>query len=295
MVWHALFYLKRRLGHKVYIEKNELQTAIALNILTQSTSAFKTAVLIIFKPINIITGFIADALAIWFNGIIVISTKFEKTYNRFQKNMIRIPILVEDKGYNRKIENGQGYKFKIGYFGWVGETKDGVFSLIKAVERINNSSITKITLDIFGPGSKVNIIELDEICKQNKKIVYGGNLSTEEVGQKLTEYSLLAFPRPLNLQTKFGFSTKLAEFMASGVPVLTTNVSDNSIFIKDGVNGFLIQGKRRIDIKQLINKIEEIVSMEQNERNQIGNKGRQAALKHFNPLSYSSKLSDFLG
>ena len=82
--------------------------------------------------------------------------------------------------------------------------------------------------------------------------------------------------------------------MESGVPVLTTNVSDNSIFIKDGVNGFLIQGGKRIDLKQLTQKIKDIVSMEINELEQIGNKGRQAALKHFNPLNYSSKISEFL-
>lgn len=294
MVWYALFYLKIKLGHKVYIEKNELQTAIANNKSTKSTSPIKSALLILYKPISVIIGFIADALAIWFNGIIVISTKFETTYIRFNKNVIRIPILADSKNYKTKTDNAQEFNFKIGYFGWVGESKDGLFSLIKAVESINCNISPKITLNIFGPGTKVNIIKLLELCKQSKEIVYGGNLVTEEVALRLTEYSLLAFPRPLNLQTKFGFSTKLAEFMASGVPVLTTDVSDNSIFVKDGENGFLMQGRKKIELKYLAQKIEEIVSMDANELNRIGSKGRETALKHFSPLSYSVKLSNFL-
>lgn len=71
-----------------------------------------------------------------------------------------------------------------------------------------------------------------------------GGLGAGKVSQRLTEYSLLTFPRVLNLQTKFRFSTKLTEFMASGVPVFTANVSDNSLFVKDGLNGFIMQGKK---------------------------------------------------
>ena len=290
----SILYLKIIKKCKVFIEKNELQTAIAKNKLIDNTSLFNRALLMLYKPINVSLGFIADILAIWFNGIIVISTNFEKKYKRFQKNIIRIPILVNNTVSHRIISRHKENIFKIGYFGWIGESKDGLFSLIKAVININSNINHNIILHIFGSGPRINIFKIKELCVQHKFIIYGGHLESKSVANKLIEYNLLAFPRPINLQTKYGFSTKLAEFLISGVPLLTTSVSDNSLFIRDGENGFLLEARKKIDINSLVEKLEEILALDRNTLLRIGEKGKETALQNFNPLTYSDKIYSFL-
>jgi glycosyltransferase involved in cell wall biosynthesis len=67
-----------------------------------------------------------------------------------------------------------------------------------------------------------------------------GNIEPEKLRYEFIKYHLLILPRPLNKRTKYGFSTKLSEYLVSGVPVLLTDVSDNALYIKDNFNGYLI-------------------------------------------------------
>ena len=58
--------------------------------------------------------------------------------------------------------------------------------------------------------------------------------------REFLKYHLLILPRPINKRTIYGFSTKLSEYLVSGIPVLLTDVSDNAMFIKDNYNGYII-------------------------------------------------------
>ena len=46
-------------------------------------------------------------------------------------------------------------------------------------------------------------------------------------------------PRQRNKLTMFGFSSKICESFACGIPVITTDTSDNKLYIKNGINGFV--------------------------------------------------------
>jgi glycosyltransferase involved in cell wall biosynthesis len=72
------------------------------------------------------------------------------------------------------------------------------------------------------------------------KVFYMGNIDPDKLTDEFRKYNLLILPRPLNRRTKYGFSTKLSEYLVSGVPVLATDVSDNALYIRDGINGYLI-------------------------------------------------------
>jgi len=101
---------------------------------------------------------------------------------------------------------------------------------------------------------------------------------------------LLILPRPRSLQTLYGFSTKLAEYLASSVPVLASRISDNDLYIEDGKNGFLYETG---NTELLRAKIEEIAGLSNDKMTAIGRSGRNTAQEHFTIQKYKSQLKSF--
>lgn len=97
--------------------------------------------------------------------------------------------------------------------------KYGISTLISAFVK---SDIPNSVLHIYGDGDYAN-----EIRKMNNKhIVYHGIVSNQDVVAAEQAATLLINPRPTNEEfTKFSFPSKNMEYMASGTPVLTTNLS----------------------------------------------------------------------
>ena len=105
------------------------------------------------------------------------------------------------------------------------------------------------------------------------------------------QQNILILARPQNLQTRFGFSTKLAEYMASGVAVLTTDVSDNLLFIKDGENGFIADSYKA---EKVADKLFDIVNNKKYLDKKIIECANVTATKYFNSKKYKDKLARFL-
>jgi glycosyltransferase involved in cell wall biosynthesis len=163
--------------------------------------------------------------------------------------------------------------------------------LIESLKQLNKNNPV-IECNLYGP------VHPSILKRMNRKIIkyelngilkYKGNVNNNEIPAILAVHDLLLLPRKSNLQTKFGFPTKLAEYMASGVPVLSSDVSDISNYLTDGENGFLI---KELKIKPLIDKIENIIN--NNERlSSIGKCGKETAFEFFNYRNYSDILYDF--
>ena len=292
---NALFYFKLLNKKKVFVEKNELKTAIIINYSIPFEYRPKYFMFIILKIQLLITAILTDVLAVFFNGIIVISTKFYKLYSKFNRNIIIIPILADKNIFSFKDTQSQNNIeadiFKIGYFGSLSEKKDGTFSLIKAVQNLNNQ---KIELHLYGFGTKYDNLLLKNTIKTSNNIVYHGFIKNIGVYDNLIKFDLLAAPRHKNLQTTYGFSTKLAEYLISAIPVLASDVSDNSKYLKDNINAFIIPGEDKIDIKKLTEKIEYIYHLNKDELKKIALNGRNTALQYFQPMTYSNELVSFL-
>lgn len=79
-------------------------------------------------------------------------------------------------------------------------------------------------LHIFGDGPYVD--ELQKVSQAYPNVVYHGVAMNDEVVRKETCADLLINPRPTHEAfTKYSFPSKNIEYMASGTPVLTTNLS----------------------------------------------------------------------
>ena len=76
-----------------------------------------------------------------------------------------------------------------------------------------------------------------------------------------------------------GMSNVLLESLASGRPIITTNVCGCKEILKDGVNGFLVEQQSTDSLK---NVVEKFVNMPVEERIALGKNGRQKMENEFN-------------
>ena len=62
----------------------------------------------------------------------------------------------------------------------------------------------------------------------------------EELFERLRTARVLALPRPAGSFSQAGLPTKVAEYLASGRPVVVTAVGDLPLYLRDGVDAYLV-------------------------------------------------------
>lgn len=89
------------------------------------------------------------------------------------------------------------------------------------VQGFRMADLPNAQLWVYGPGDYVE--ELEEIGKQDPRVVYGGVLLSSQIVEKEQQATLLINPRPTTEEyVKYSFPSKTMEYMASGTPLLTT-------------------------------------------------------------------------
>lgn len=286
----SLFYLKLLKKQVLFCEKNELQTGIALNQITIYTlrNILPTFLL---KAILISSGILQDILSFFFDGIIVISTNLYNLYNPLKNNVLKVPVLssVENFGLVSRNALRTNSIFSICYAGEISQKKDGLLDFIKALDMAQIDFV----LDLYGNGHfrvKKKLNRLLSKFNFNDRVTFNEIVEQNQIAALLTTYDLLVLPRPSNLQTRYGFSTKLAEYMMSGVPVLASTVSDNEKFISDGITGYLCKpgSPRSISTKLL-----EISKVPQEKRKIVAENAKSLAIRVFDVLAYKAELMGF--
>lgn len=131
----------------------------------------------------------------------------------------------------------------IAYCGSVSCEKDGVDLLIQSFSKfkINHPNYY---LEIYGNGPKHTMANLKDLSSKlgvSSNVSFVGIIPYEQMPNKLYNASILALSRPDNIQNKYGFPTKLGEYLATGNPVVATSVGEISNFIVDGENGYLAE------------------------------------------------------
>lgn len=119
----------------------------------------------------------------------------------------------------KPIKREPGKVFRIAYAGGL-SVAYGVDRLIEAVMGIEDDSIK---LDLYGKGELVERIKA--LSDSDKRISYCGSLPPAELAACLQNADLLVNPRPTGQDfVRHSFPSKLIEYMALGVPVITTRL-----------------------------------------------------------------------
>mgnify|MGYP000919109724 CR=1 FL=1 len=229
--------------------------------------------------------------------IFVISTNlkyyFEKHLKKYNK---KIPIsifnmMVEpDKYINHSIINNNEFK-DIVFAGTLYSDTNGVSYLLEAFLRISND-FPESRLIIIGDNTKPKRMwKIKSITNQipnPERIIFTGELNRDNVIKWLNAAYCLALARPNNIQAKYGFPTKLGEYLAVGKPVVITAVGDIPIYLKDGENVYLAKPN---DVDSFAEKLRECLSDPQR-ASLIGKNGQKLVYKEFNYFESTKVIVD---
>ncbi|WP_214821078.1 MULTISPECIES: glycosyltransferase [unclassified Exiguobacterium] len=143
----------------------------------------------------------------------------------YKEMKLKIPFLVSKVGINKESIVPDVYlrksneKFKVVYTGTLIEY-NSIETLIKTMSYLEGQNIF---LDIYGNGPLKSYVE--DHARKSTNITYHGLVSNSQINSAISKADLLINLRDTeNYISKFAFPSKMIQYMASGIPVLTTNV-----------------------------------------------------------------------
>lgn len=190
----------------------------------------------------------------------------------------KLPMTVDFSRFENVLQNRRcSYIF---YAGGLSDRKDGVERLIHAFDKISHV-YPDIYLKIAG-GSNDEIQEKKFLNLINHyhlqdRINLLGYVNREDIPRYLCSAKIVVLPRPDSLQARGGFPTKLGEYLAAGIPVITTRVGEIPRYLLEDEVFFI--SSDHIE-EELINKIKYILSNYQQAK-EVAYRGKIAAQKYF--------------
>ena len=177
----------------------------------------------------------------------------------------------------------------VAYCGTASNNKDGVDQLIKAFAFVVRKH-PQIKLYIIGSTpSKQQKFDNFALVKElgiEEKVFFTGMVSATDMPQVLKNAEILALDRPNNQQAKYGFPTKLGEYLLTGNPVVITRVGDIPLFLKDGDSALIAEPENPKDFSDKL-----CWAIEHPQESMIiGEKGKKVAETCFNYLVETEKL-----
>lgn len=202
-----------------------------------------------------------------------------------------INMTVDPSRFNNVKKTALTEKY-IAYCGAVSNYKDGVDVLIKSFA-LFAQRVPDIKLIIIGnfpfKKDKEEDTALIEALGISNRVVFTGPIHREAMPQMLKNAQALVLARPDNVQAKYGFPTKLGEYLLTGNPVVVTSVGDIPKFLKDGESAFI--AKPGVVDEFAFKMIEAVTSPR---AKLIGENGLKVAMQNFNCEYESKKIIDFI-
>ncbi len=176
------------------------------------------------------------------DGVIAISRYLENYYQKSLPTFF-LPPLVDIKEEKWKVEPEKidDGRIHIFYAGTGGKHKDKLNLLI---ENIASGLDDRICFHVAGL-TKDKYLKLypehaEILNRISNAIIFRGRISHTEVIKELKSCHFSMFYREVTRVTTAGFSTKFAESISAGVPVLTNHTGDLKDYLIEGENGFWI-------------------------------------------------------
>lgn len=229
------------------------------------------------------------------SGLFVISRPLKEYYESLgvPPSKIHIVNMTVDIDRFRNLKKTPSKERYIAYCGDLSNDKDGVNLLIKAFALVCRR-IPDIKLYLIGATSSKdcssNNFRLIKDLGIEDRVVFTGVVSSNKMPQLLKDAEVLALARPDNLQAKYGFPTKLGEYLLTENPVAVTSVGDIPLFLKDGISA-LISEPSNVDM--FADKLLWALN-NPDDASRIGKAGAEVAMRNFNSLIETGKIMNVI-
>jgi glycosyltransferase involved in cell wall biosynthesis len=231
----------------------------------------------------------------WFDGVVAISAYLEEHARRFGRPglpVVLAPVMVDTDEF-RPADKVELMTRQITYCGMLNQRKDGVGSLLAAFAGL--AADTKdVTLNLVGDTYVGSLIpEFRAIAERlgiTDRVRFVGNVDHSETPGYLSQATVLALARPRTPQNDAGMPTKVAEYLASGVPVVVTRTGAIGALLEDGVSAFLVPP----DDDSAFEARLRYVLAHPDEASDVGKRGRELAVSLFDYRVVGARVEGFI-
>jgi len=226
-----------------------------------------------------------------FDGIVVISESLNNHFtDKISKKTKRIVVpILTDSSIFKPTSNNSG---EIVYAGVLNQFKDGIIDLLNGYNIFSKKNPGKKLVLMGDINLSSNKNEINKFIEDNNlenEIEITGYVSRPVMIDRLTNAAVLALAKPASQQAEHCIPTKLAEYLATGKPVLTTNTGSIPLFLTDTKDAFLIEPNNP---PQIAEKLQKIFSNYQ-EAAIVGENGRKLALEQFEYTTQGDRIIAF--
>lgn len=228
-----------------------------------------------------------------FDGIYVISQALKKYFSALTRSNIAVVNMVVDPARFEKLPDKIfNEEIVITYCGTLDDNKDGIGILIESFALISNqfpAAMLQLVGSFEDHDAKQRAEFLVEKLQIKERVVFTGFVSRDKIPALLKSSDILVLARPNNKQAEGGFPTKLGEYLATGNPVVSTNVGEIRFFLKDKINAFIAEPD---SAEKFAHKLRE--ALLSNNRRQIGIEGQKLIYNEFNYLCQAKVIEKLI-
>lgn len=233
------------------------------------------------------------------DGVIVISENLYALAVSFRKTgqgVMKIPILCEDTKNNKDSDNFPLPTTNpfIFHAGTLTESKDGITKVFsayaQALKNLSDGPDFVLTNKKALPETWNEIMSIILENNLKGKVHFMGFLPTEYIEFLRRRCNMAVINKPDTIQNRFNFSTRLAEYLIDGVPVISTPVGEASNYLINDENSLLVTPN---DIDEIARAIEYLCK-NPDKAAILGRNGQLLAKEQFSYKRYGSKLKQFM-
>ena len=220
-------------------------------------------------------------------NIIAISPLLERHYTGQGANVLRLPPIYQNDDFRTEPALLNEKPVQLVFAGTLAQ-KDFLLPMIKAVSEINAEE-TKIEFIIIGVDKqavkKFNSLEIGNGIK------FLGRMDHKKVLRYVANAHMSVLLRENKRYAKAGVSTKFTEAMCVGTPSICTKVGGTDIYVKDGINGILVDNN---DINTLVAALGRVLQMSTDQMIAMKKEALKTANEYFYDENYKETFAAFL-
>ena len=221
------------------------------------------------------------------DGLVVISSYLERLYQKELGNSLPISLIpIGAKCQERPDKERKNGRLKFVYSGSFAK-KDGLEVLIDAFKQVHDE-VGNCVLLLTGTGA--NLPEYQSRIAGHPAIEYRGYLEDAQFQEFLRQADVLCITRTGSTYANAGFPFKLGEYLATGNPVVVSDVGDVSYYLQNMKDAIIVKADDVAEVKKAM----EFCIKNPEEAARIGLNGQLKCREHFDPAANGRKLVELL-
>ncbi|MHB8389115.1 MAG: glycosyltransferase [Acidobacteriaceae bacterium] len=241
-------------------------------------------------------SFIEKLTPVMASGLLVISRRIRQYYEQLGLPGDRaylLPVLIDieryEKGSDTVVADLIGVKFFLNSGSF--NEKDGLVHLVQAMARIHQEHPdVKLVFTGTASGPTQDRILASAGSGGKDWIVFTGLLTRDQLIWCYKNAAGLLCCRSNSDYANYGFPTKLAEYLASGRPVVATSVGDVKDYLTDEITAFLAEPENIESIAMAIRRL----LRDPVHATDVGIRGTEVARRYFDYRNHVAGVSTFI-